>query len=268
MRRDVLLFAIGNTLGRKFGRALDRVVKVVPIQVHSGNDRTDDIARAATVATDTVHHDRFRLFALAVDKVHNLPVFAMDSGHHDMFGPLGAQLLAKVFQFGVVEIAVAIFRVGQCAEFRQVRGQDIGITNQALHLFGKRGRIGLVEESVVAHHRVDKGEHAGFLESPDKIDNDIHLFFGAQKTGRNRVERHVQILVGLDIVAHFRSVVVKIVFGELRMRRKNRRRHRNRLNLHRRNDRRHDGNRAASEARDIIDERYLFLWHDRSKIEI
>ena len=247
---------------------LYRFVKIVAVQVHAGDYRTYHVARSAAVATDAVGHHDFRLFALAVDEVHNLSVLAMDAGHHDMFGPLGAQLLAQVFQFGIVEIAVAIFRAGQRAEFRQVRGQDIGIAHQALHLFGERRRIGLVELTVVAHHRVDKGEHAGFLEGPDKINNDIHLFFGTQKTGRNRIERHVQILVGLDIVAHFRSVVVKIVFGELRMRRKDRRRHRNRLNLHRRNDRRHDGNRAASETRNIIDERYLFLWHDHSKIEI
>ena len=140
--------------------------------------------------------------------------------------------------------------------------------HERAHLFAKFRRIGGIEPAVVAHHRVDQREHAIFLERLDKVDNDVHLFFGAEEPRGDGVETHVQILVRLDVVAHLGCVIVKEILGELRMRGKYCRRHRDRLDFHGRDDGRHDGDRAAAESGNVVDKRNLFLWHSSLNLEI
>ena len=233
----------------------------MPIQVHTRNHGAYHVAGPAPVTADAVHHDRAGLTAAAVHVVHDLLIAVMDSGHHDVFGATLAQLPAQTFQFIGAEFSIAIINAHQGAKFREVRREDVGEMHQRAHLFAKFRSVSGVKPAVVAHHRVDQRKHALLLEGLYKIDNDIDLFFRTQESRSDCIERHVQILIGLNIVAHLGSVIVEKILGELRMRRKDCSRHGNGLNFHGRNDWRHDGNRTATETSDVIDQRNLFLWH-------
>ena len=262
MCRDVVVFAVADALGREICGLLHRFVEAVAVQVHPGDYRADDVARSAAVAADAVGHHDFRFFALAVNEIHDLLAAVMDARHHDVFGALFGKRLAHVLDFDRSEFPVAVIGTCQGAEFGEVRREDVGVAYQSAHLFAQARRVRFVEASVVAHHRVDQREHAIFLKSLDEVDDDVHLFLGAEESRRDGVETHVQIFVRLDVVAHLGGVIVKEILGELCMCREDCSRHRDRLDFHGRDDGRHDGNRAAAETSDIVDERNLLLWHN------
>ena len=253
MRGDAVVFAVADALGCKFCSALDRFVKIVAVQVHACDDRAENIAGSAAVAANAVYHHDTRFFASAVHVVHDLLSVVGDAGHHDVFRALFRQDVAHFRKFGVAKAFVAVFHVGQCAKFGQVRRQDVGVADEFFHLFAHLGRVGFVESAVVAHYRVHQGKRVVLLEFLEEIRNDVDLFCGSQEPRCDGVELHSQIFIGLDVVAHFRGVIVEEVFRELRVRRKNRSRYRDRLDFHRRNDRCHDGYRATAKSCNIVD---------------
>ena len=54
---DFVFFAVADALGRIIGRATDRIVKIVAVQVLARNHCTNYIARTAAVATDAVYQE-------------------------------------------------------------------------------------------------------------------------------------------------------------------------------------------------------------------
>ena len=76
----------------------------------------------------------------------------------------------------------------------QIWRQDVGTGNQPPDLFLQFFRTGYIGLSIVAHHRIDDDRGIPRPESPDKIQNNLHLLLGAEKPHGNPVKGKCQLL--------------------------------------------------------------------------
>ena len=101
----------------------------------------------------------------------------MDARHHDVFRSPLCQFSAHLFQLLNRSPVLRIRRIDQCAEFCQVRRDDIRVVNQFFHLFAHLFRVRPIQLPIVSHDRIDDDKVAVRLKMADKIKHDIHLLF-------------------------------------------------------------------------------------------
>ena len=137
----------------------------------------------------------------------------------------------------------------------QVRHDHVRQLRQPRHARAHRGRIGLVDLAVVAHHGIaDKDRRAVAAEGAYKVRRKVHLRFAAHEAGVNGVEVDAELRPvrgGLgQLVGHIQKGIAREAAG---VRGEIGGRQRAALHTHRAEHRDGDGQRAAAEAGHIVD---------------
>ena len=111
----------------------------------------------------------------------------MNAGNDDLPRSFLCQTRAERRQLALGKI-FAVGLLCQNACLGQIRGQQICKAQQLVHAPGKLLRIGRIELSVVAHHRVDQHFSSLRFEARKKFFDDIDLPRRAEKTGCSAVK--------------------------------------------------------------------------------
>ena len=111
----------------------------------------------------------------------------MNAGNDDLPRSILCQTRAERRQLALGKIfAVGLFCQNAC--LGQIRGQQICKAQQLVHAPGKLLRIGRIELSVVAHHRVDQNLCMVPFEPREKVLDDVNLPRRAEKARCNAVK--------------------------------------------------------------------------------
>ena len=144
----------------------------------------------------------------------------------------------------------------------EVRNDYIGFPAQLCHPGGKFFAEAGIQLSVVTHNGIDQ-LHGTSAEIAEYLSDDFQLFRRAEISGVYRVEFQVKRLPVSRDPSHVAGQVSPCVAGKASgMGRKHRRRHYARFDAHRRDYRQRNGQRAFSEARNVLYCKNPWLVHD------
>ena len=256
--RYVLRHGLNGALAHKGLREPHRLVQRFALDERAGEHAREHVAGAVKLLADERVEKKLRPAARAVkDARADLALAEHHAGEHHAARSVPAQALNDR------AIACLVMRQGaegmvlaeQHRRLGQVRHDHVRQLRQPRHARAHRGRIGLVDLAVVAHHGIaDKDRRAVAAEGAYKVRRKVHLRLAAHEAGVNGIEVDAElrpVCGGLgQLVGHIQKGIAREAAG---VRGEIGGRQRAALHAHRAEHRDGDGQRAAAEAGHIVD---------------
>ena len=185
-------------------------------------------------------------------------LFKRNSGYCGSFRSESAELFQHIFYINFIIVISDIRHAEHKRSLRQVRQDDVRLCAERRHTAGEFLRKARIELAAVRHNRIDDYLVFRRAEVVKYPADDLKLTERAEIAGINCVKTDVFLFPMLRYREHIVRKIAERKAFELRMSRKDCRRHNRGFNAHRGNYRKGNCQRAFADARYILDCEYSF----------